>query len=200
MKMNWVEKSMMNNPIRAWFLRNVEGAALLELGGRIEGGRALEVGCGSGVGTEIIFEKFGAAKVVAFDLDETMVEKARKRLRAYPQDRLKLTVGDVTAIDEPDESFDAVFNFAILHHVPDWQAAVAEIRRVLKPGGLFFFEDVTTHALNKWSYRTFMLHPEENRFSADEFVAEIERQGMVVGDRRLEKGDGDFIFGVATRT
>ena len=91
---------------------------------------------------------------------------------------------------------DAVFDFAIIHHVPDWQAAVAEIRRVLKPGGRFYFEEVTRHALDKWSYRFFMEHPTENRFTAAEFIREVERQGMIVGSDYTERGGGDFVFGV----
>jgi ubiquinone/menaquinone biosynthesis C-methylase UbiE len=200
MKMNRTEKFLMNNPIRASFQRWVEAPILERLGGRTEGMRVLEVGCGRGVGTQLIFERFGAREVYAIDLDIDMIEKARKRLDKYPPERLMLSAGDVTAIDVADESFDAVFNFAIIHHVPNWQAAVAEIRRVLKPGGRFFFEEVTSHALNKWSYRTFMKHPTENRFSAQEFLAELEHQGMHVGQNFVEKYYGDFVFGVGTRT
>ncbi len=200
MKMNRTEKLLMNNPVRSAFQRWVEAPIFERLGGRTEGMRVLEVGCGRGVGTELIFKRFGAREVYAMDLDPDMIEKARRRLADYPPDRLTLAVGDVTAIEVEDESFDAVFNFAIIHHVPDWQAAVAEIRRVLKPGGRFFFEEVTKHALDKWSYRTFMEHPTENRFSAREFVAELERQGIHVGRNFVEKHSGDFVFGVGARS
>ena len=200
MKMNRTEKFLMNNPIRAAFQRWVEAPILERLGGRTEGMRVLEVGCGRGVGTQLIFERLGAREVYAIDLDTDMIEKARKRLGKYPPERLMLLAGDVTAIDVADESFDAVFNFAIIHHVPNWQAAIAEIYRVLKPGGRFFFEEVTSHALNKWSYRIFMEHPTENRFSAHEFLAELERQGIHVGQNFVEKYYGDFVFGVGMRT
>ncbi|KIN89657.1 class I SAM-dependent methyltransferase [Thauera sp. SWB20] len=196
MKMNWVEKFLMNNPIRAAFHVHVEAPLLERLGGRTEGLRVLEVGCGRGVGTEQIFRRFGAASVFAMDIDEDMVARARARLKDIPPERLRVEVGDVTAIDAEDASFDAVFDFAIIHHVPDWQAAVAEIRRVLKPGGRFYFEEVTRHALDKWSYRFFMEHPTENRFTAAEFIREVERQGMIVGSDYTERGGGDFVFGV----
>ena len=142
MKMNWVEKFLMNNPIRAAFHVHVEAPLLERLGGRTEGLRVLEVGCGRGVGTEQIFRRFGAASVFAMDIDEDMVARARARLQGFPADRLRIEVGDVTAIDAEDASFDAVFDFAIIHHVPDWQAAVAEIRRVLKPGGRLVVSDI----------------------------------------------------------
>ncbi len=87
-------------------------------------------------------------------------------------------------------------DFGILHHVPDWQAAVAEIRRVLRPGGRFFFMEVTSRALSRRTYRHLFAHPEENRFSRAEFIAELERQRIVVGPNVVEWLFGDFIYGV----
>lgn len=199
MKLNRIEKALMNNPVRALVQRRYEAALLERLGGRTEGCLVLEVGCGRGVGTEIIFEKFGAASVHAFDLEPNMVAKARRRLSIYPPDRLKLYVGDAAAIEEEDDSFDAVFDFGIIHHVPAWQRAVAEVARVLRPGGRFFFEEVTRRALNRWVYRTFTEHPTENRFSGEEFVTELERQGFFVGGNSVERFFGDFTIGVGRR-
>ena len=51
MKLNRLEKALMNNPARAAIQRWYEAAWLESLGGRVEGMRALEVGCGRGVGT-----------------------------------------------------------------------------------------------------------------------------------------------------
>lgn len=199
MKMNRIEKLAMNNPIRALIQRYYETPLLERLGGRVEGMRVLEIGCGRGVGTEIIFKHFGAREIHSFDIDPDMVKKASKRLSNYSSERLDLRVGNATAIDAEDKSFDAVFDFWIIHHIPDWQAAVAEISRVLKSGGRFFFQEVSSHALSRWSYRTFLEHPTENRFSCKEFVSELDRQGIVVGGNVVERFFGDFIFGVGHR-
>jgi ubiquinone/menaquinone biosynthesis C-methylase UbiE len=199
MKLNRIEKALMNNPARAWVQRQYEARWLERFGGRAEGQRVLEVGCGRGVGTEIIFKQFGAREVYAFDLDPEMVAEARRRLAAYPPDCLQLSVGDAAAIEAEDDSFDAVFDFGIIHHVPDWQRAVAEIRRVLRPGGRFFFEEITRQALERWIYRTLFEHPKENRFSGREFVAELERQGIRVGGNFAERFAGDFVIGVGRR-
>ena len=196
MKLNAMEKALMNNPVRAWIQRHYEAPLLERLGGRLDGLRVLEVGCGRGVGTEIILERFGARGVCAFDLDEGMVELARRRLEGYAPERLQLRVGDAAAIEAADSSFDAVVDFGILHHVPDWRQAVAEIRRVLRPGGRFFFMEVTSQALNRRSYRHFFVHPAEDCFGRAEFVAELERQGVAVGSRVVERFFGDFIYGV----
>ena len=191
----------MNNPVRATLQRRYEAALLQRLGGSLDGKRVLEIGCGRGVGTEIIFERFGAAEVHAFDVDPDMIERARRRLSRYMPDRLKLYVGDAAAIDEPDASFDAVFDFAIIHHILIWKDAVAEVARVLKPGGMFFFEEVTSHALNRWFYRTFLEHPQSQHwFNKDKFLAELERNGIIVGPNVVERFFGDFIIGVGRRS
>ena len=199
MKLNAVEKALMNNPLRSALQRHYEVPLLAKLGGRLEGGRALEIGCGRGVGTELILQRFGACEVHAFDLDPDMVARARRRFSSYPAERLRLYVADASSIPEPDASFDAVFDFGIVHHVPDWEAAVAEVARVLRPGGRFYFEEVTRHALNRWAYRTFLKHPRENRFSSTEFVTALEQRGIRVDGGAVERFFGDFVVGVGRK-
>jgi ubiquinone/menaquinone biosynthesis C-methylase UbiE len=201
MKLNPVEKALMNNPLRAVLQRRYEATLLERLGGLIEGKRVLEIGCGRGVGTEIIFERFGADQVHAFDLDPDMINQARNRLFRYDSSRLKLYVGDAATIDEANASFDAVFDFAIIHHIPNWKDAISEVARVLKPGGRFYFEEVTSHALGRWLYRAFLDHPQSQHwFNKDKFIAELERNDIVVGNKLVERFFGDFIFGVGRRT
>jgi len=199
MKMNTLEKLAMNNPVRLLIQRHFELPLLEKLGGRLDGMNVLEVGCGRGVGTELLLERLGAANVHAIDLDESMLKHARKRLAKYDSTRLKLEAGDVTAIDAPDQTYDAVVNFAAIHHVPNWQAAVAEISRVLAPGGRFFFQEVTAQWILRWPYRVLFEHPMENRFSSEEFISEVENQGISVNDNWEQRGGGDFVFGVGRR-
>ena len=199
MLLNSVEKFLMNNPIRSLVQWRHEAAMMERLGGKLTGQRVLEIGCGRGVGTEIILERFAAGEVHAFDLDPDMVRLARKRLSPYPAERVRLFVGDAENIEAADDSFDAVVDFDIIHHCPNWQRAVAEVRRVLKPGGKFFFEEVTKQALDRWFYRTFLEHPTENRFTASQFVAEVESQGITVGRNTIEWFLGDLVVGVGHR-
>ncbi|KXJ98011.1 MAG: type 11 methyltransferase [Acidobacteria bacterium OLB17] len=200
MKLNAVEKFLMNNPIRSFVQRKKEAVMFEKLGGKTVGQKVLEIGCGRGVGTEIIIERFGAAEVHAVDLDPEMVELARKRLAAYPAEKLGLSVGDAEAIDAPDHSYDAVFDFGIIHHIPLWQNSVAEVARVLKPGGRFYFEEVTQRALDRWFYRTFLEHPKENRFSGEQFIAELEKNGIEVGKNSAYWLFDDLIIGVGRKT
>lgn len=199
MKLNRVEKALMNNPVRAMVQRHFEAALMQQIGGCVDGQRVLEIGCGRGVGTEIIFERFGAREVDAFDLDPDMVERARRRLSGFPPDRLRLFVGDAASIEAEDGTFDAVFDFGIIHHIPDWKKAVHEVARVLRPGGRFFFEEVTKQALDRWLYRTFLDHPKHDRFSARAFVEELEEEGIMVGENTKEWFFGDFVVGVGSK-
>ena len=199
MKLNSIEKALMNNPVRAAVQRLYEARILEKLGGKTEGQRVLEIGCGRGVGTEIILQRFGASHVDAFDLDPEMVALARRRLRRWPANRFRVFVGDAEKIETPDATYDAVFDFGIIHHVPAWRRAVTEVHRVLIPGGKFYFEEVTRHALSRWSYRTFLDHPREDRFSDEEFVAELGTAGLRVGSNYVTRFFGDFVIGVATK-
>jgi len=200
MKLNLVEKLLVNNPARALVQRLYEGPLLQKLGGRLDGARVLDVGCGRGVGMQILLGQFSAGQVYGLDLDPQQVRRAQKRFAGRSEGRVVLAVGSVNNLPFPDEYFDAVFDFGMLHHVVDWQAGVAEIQRVLKPAGLFFFEEVTRAALNRWIYRTFLDHPVENRFSEAEFMSELLIHGIepLGGLRRILSND--IFIGIAKRT
>jgi ubiquinone/menaquinone biosynthesis C-methylase UbiE len=177
MLLNRVEKAAVNNPIRAALQRRFEASRLLALGGRMEGGCALEVGCGRGAGVELILDAFGAARVDAFDLDPQMVALARRRL-AGRGGRVRLWVGDVCRIAAPDGSYDAVFDFGIIHHVPRWRDAVREVHRVLRPGGRFYAEEVLARFILNPVVRRLLDHPLEDRFDAPAFAAALEQGGF----------------------
>ncbi len=203
MLMNRVETILVNSSARRALQRWYETPALLRLGGQLApGARALELGCGAGYGTELILARFGADRVDAVDLDPEMVDRARLRLARHGE-RVRLATGDVTdlrrALDAADGCYDAVFDFGILHHVEDWQAAVGDVARVLRPGGRFYFDEVTADALATRGYRWLFDHPTQNRFTAAGFVAELERQGLVVGRRWRTRIRGHYVLGVADR-
>jgi len=180
MLLNAIEKALVNNPLRAAVQRHFEARRLLTMGGAVSGaGLALEMGCGRGVGTEIALDAFGAKRVDAFDLDPRMVELARKRL-APRGDRVRFWVGDAAHIDAPDATYDAVFDFAIIHHVPAWRDAVAEAHRVLKPGGRLYADEVLERFIHHPIARRLLEHPKHDRFGHDAFRDALEAAGLRV--------------------
>ena len=196
--MNRAEKALMNNPVRSFLQKHYQAKLLERLGGRTEQARVLEIGCGRGVGTEILFDRFGAREVHAFDIDDYMIARAQTRLRRYSPERLRLFVGDAGAIDADNSAYDAVFDFGIIHQVHNWRRVLSEVARVLRPGGLFFFEEVTSQALNPPAYRVFE-HTMKDRFNKEQFVAELETHGLAIGSNVVERLFGDFIFGVGRK-
>lgn len=168
MILNRFEFALMNNPLRAAIQRHLEARRFLTMGGPLPGGRALEIGCGRGVGVEIILDRFGAARVDAFDLDPRMVAIARRRLQARGP-AVRIWEGDAAAIAAPSSTYDAVFDFGIIHHVPNWREVLAEIHRVLRPGGLVYAEEPLGHVLNHPFLHRLCAHPVEDRFEVEDF-------------------------------
>jgi SAM-dependent methyltransferase len=101
------------------------------------GGRVLDVGCGPGHLSIRLAREHGL-EVTGLDLDPAMIERAQanaERLEAEGGGRPSFLVGDVAALPFPDGSFDLVVSTLSMHHWEDPSAALAEIARVLRPGG-----------------------------------------------------------------
>lgn len=175
MILNRLEFALMNNSVRAWIQKHFEGPRFRKMGGAVAGGNVLELGCGRGVGTQIILQQFGASHVDAVDLDPAMIALARTRLKASP---VELWVGDATQLASPDKSYDAVFDFGIIHHVPDWREVLAEVWRVLKPSGRFYAEEILRDFINQGLCRALFKHPWEDRFDNDQFIECLRQKGF----------------------
>lgn len=179
MLLNCFEFLLMNNPVRAAFQRRVEARRLLQMGGRMGGGTALEIGCGRGIGLKIILDLFGAKTVHGFDLDPRMVSRASKRLAGLGT-TCRIWVGDAERIPAPEATYDAVFDFGVLHHLPNWRAGVAEAARVLKSGGRLYGEEVLAEFLSRSLVQHLFVHPAEDRFDGPSLCHELERVGLAI--------------------
>lgn len=101
-----------------------------------DGQRLLDVGCGLGDAVLALAADLGVdGEVVGIDSSAEMIAGARTRARAA-RCRARFHVGDALALGEPDSRFDAVRSERTLQWLTDPAAAVAEMARVLRPGGL----------------------------------------------------------------
>lgn len=111
---------------------------LLAMAGPLEGRRVLDLACGTG---DIALMAAGAgAEVTGVDLTPRMLALARAKARQRGL-QVRFAVGDMTALPLPDHCADVVTAGYGLRNVPDLDAAIGEIRRVLAPGGRFLSLD-----------------------------------------------------------
>ena len=104
--------------------------AILELAGDVAGRRVLDAGCGSGPIASALRDR--GAVVAGFDSSAGMLELARRRLG--PGADLHLA-GLASPLPFGDGTFDDVIAALVLHYLKDWTGPLAELRRVLRPGG-----------------------------------------------------------------
>ena len=113
--------------------------------------RVLEVGPGTGMFAVRLAAALPAASVTTIDQSARFVEMTRAR-------GVDSRVGDAQDLPYADESFDAVAALWMLYHVPDIERAIAEVRRVLAPGGRFLSLDFNrpTGALVRTAYLAYL--------------------------------------------
>ena len=110
-------------------------------------GDVLEIGAGSGAMAAGLMAGYRDIRVTATDFDDAMVAEAAARLAPFG-DRVTTQQADATALPFADASFDAVLSCLMLHHTVEWETALAEAVRVLRPSGrLVGFDLVARPAL-----------------------------------------------------
>ena len=135
------------------------------------GGAALDVGCGTGEITARLAGKFPQATFTGVDLEEAHLGRARARCASFGS-RVRFEKGDALALPFGDATFDLVVCRHLIQAVPDAQRVLAEIGRVLRPGGRIHLiaEDYG------------MLHCYPTKLDADDFWQRIPRiYGPAIG-------------------
>lgn len=120
------------------------------------GMRVLDIACGEGYGSALLAQ--GAASVVGVDVAADAVEHARRK---YAANHLEFREGKAEAIPATDGEFDAVVSFETIEHLTDHAAFVAEVRRVLKPGGLLIMSSPDKHFYSEITGRQNSFHLRE---------------------------------------
>ena len=108
----------------------------------------LDVGCGPASITADLAERVAPGRVVALDAAAGALEAARKTLRERGlSEQVEVTSGDVMALPFEDASFDVVHAHQVLQHLADPVGALAEMRRVTRPGGIVAVRDAVYSAM-----------------------------------------------------
>lgn len=102
----------------------------------------LEVACGPAAISRAMAAKVG--RVQGVDLTPAMVEKAREEAASESISNVELSVGDATALEFDDACFDGAVTRFSFHHIPAPQRVLAEMARVVRPGGWVIVSDLLT--------------------------------------------------------
>jgi ubiquinone/menaquinone biosynthesis C-methylase UbiE len=156
------------------FWRSSSSSVARELRAQRLGHDVLEIGAGSGSVAQQVLSDDPELAWTAIDIDPHMAQAAAARLGGFAGASVK--TADATAMPFPDDSFDSVVSCLMLHHIIDWERAVAEVARVLRPGGIFVGYDLTRTPLaslfHRWDGSPHRL------IVPDDFRAECARHGL----------------------
>jgi ubiquinone/menaquinone biosynthesis C-methylase UbiE len=141
----------------------------------------LDAGCGWGRALRFLKHYFHPDQLIGIDIDTALVARAKQRAAAEGL-VAELRVGDIVHLDIADESIDLIFCHQTFHHLVDQERALAEFRRVLRPGGLLLFAESTRVYIESWIIRLLFRHPMEVQKSASEYLALIRSAGFEVPD------------------
>ena len=113
----------------------------------------LDLGCGTGALTEMIAREFPEAKLAGLDLSDKMIAKAQEKRIT----NCEFMVGDGEQLPYSDNSFEALICVLSIHHHPNSNQTLAEMQRVLKPGGTLIICEMDPPAFMRFMYNALIL-------------------------------------------
>ncbi len=180
MLLNRLEFLLMNNPARAFIQDKIEAKKLRALSHLPQDKIILEIGCGNGTGTKLIKKYFSPQEIKAIDLDPRMIHLAKKK---WKDSSISFQVASATKLPYKNNQFDAVIEFGIIHHIPNWRDCLKELKRVVKPGGELILEDLS---IDTWKtflgkcYKKVLDHPYKQMYTQQEFVEYLTTLGFTI--------------------
>jgi SAM-dependent methyltransferase len=136
--------------LRSHRWRTAENSAGYLLPHLSSGATVLDVGCGPGTITADLATLVTPARVTALEVTDAALDLARAEIARRGLVNVDFQVGDVHALDFADDTFDVVHAHQVLQHVADPVAALREMRRVTRPGGLVAVRDSDYAAFTWW--------------------------------------------------
>jgi ubiquinone/menaquinone biosynthesis C-methylase UbiE len=150
----------------------------------------VDVGCGQGKSFRLLAEAFAPARIVGVDYHEPSLRLAAQAAREVRSPggarcEIELLQGDCAKLPLPDAGADIVFCHQTFHHLVDQDTALAEFRRVLKPGGVLLFAESTEAYIKSWVIRLLFRHPMQVQKSADGYLDMIRAAGFAFEPRHV---------------
>ncbi len=144
----------------------------------------VDVGCGWGRSFRLLHSRFAPRRLIGIDVDPQMIEAARAEVGRHGIP-VEFRNANSSRLPLPAGSVDMVFCHQTFHHFVEQDEAMAEFRRVLKPGGLLLFAESTRKYIHSWLIRLLFRHPMDVQKSADEYLALIRRHGFEVAPKSV---------------
>lgn len=143
------------------------------------GDRLLDVGCGCGAVLGILAEAHPGVALAGIDREPAQIAAARGHLARLGRGDADLRVGDAARLPWPDASFDHAYLMWFVEHVPHIEPILAEVRRVLRPGG--------TVTVNETEYESYQVWPENDDWALLEeaMFRHFQSHGQPHAGRRL---------------
>jgi SAM-dependent methyltransferase len=167
--------SRLHEKLMPWVLRDV-----------VPGDDVLEIGPGPGLTTDSL--RHWAPKLTAIEIDPVLADMLRVRMAGT---NVEVVTGDAAAMPFVGGRFSSVVSFTMLHHVPSAEQqdeVLAEVCRVLRPGGTFAGSDSTGSLV----FRLAHLFDTMVTVDPDSFGARLEAAGFV--DANVRQAEGAFRF------
>lgn len=158
---------------KRWSLRDARDLVKRLRAAGLNGGRVLDAGCGFGTLAIEVAKAFPGTKVVGIDISRPMLDIALSEARdAGLGERVTFETRNITSLGYEDGTFDAVISVNVLHHVEPPERMLAEIDRVLRPGGILIIKDL------RRSWLGHLDHVIASAYSLEEVRRMVEASGM----------------------
>lgn len=179
------EDALERFPLRAYVREKIEVQGLRNLVDDITITQALHYSCGNGEATRTIIKYFNPQNMYGVDASEDLITAARNN---PANEIIHFSVRDSWKLSFEDNYFDAVFDLADLHNYSDWRIALQELKRVIKPGGYLFIEDLSAESFEYCTgklFKALTAHPYDAMLRLDEFNSYLREIGFEI--MRFEK-------------